>query len=321
MPKKSAARTSRPDNDHHEDATVASRDATQTAVMPRPRKPRGKGRRSQKETPLPETIVIDSRNNLAFETEKEVYAFFTPSIEKLLEELRARRRDRDVPLQDVEKFTPYVQGTLKQPDEVWELEPVEVNGESLPVASFVAKFTDATYPQGLFYVVLAYMVEGEPRFVYLHFPTQDEKLYNAYRRGKILYQRSHDLGESLGHDALSEGDELAKGLYSAMLKIRSSRDVPEDEFPSYHGYRQSTLEEPDEIWRYSDPSGNVLVVFIKAISQNGISLYHLAVTLEEAMAETHSLLFSFPTRDMSLVERYRRGESLSQQSFVPEESH
>jgi len=268
-----------------------------------------------------EEIVIDPHNNLSFQSEKEVFEYFSPSIERLLADLRSRRTSQDLPLHDVEKFTEYVKGTLHQPDEVWEMTPIERDDQALPVSAFVAHFKDATYPAGLYYVVLAYMVEAEPRFVYLHFPTRDEKLFNTYRKGKLLYKRAHNVEEASEHDALAEGDELATGLYKAMLTLRSARDIPEEDFLDYQQLRDEVLEQPTEIWRYPDMNGNVLVVFIRSYLGGEKSFFYVAVTLEEAVSETQSLLFSFPTHDSSLVDRYRRGESLSQETFVREESH
>lgn len=269
-----------------------------------------------------EEIVIDPQNNLSFQNEKEVFDFFSPSIERLVADLRSKRTSQDLPLHDVEKFTEYVKGTLHQPDEVWEMAPIKTeDDQSLPVSAFLAQFKDTTYPAGLYYVVLAYMVDAEPRFVYLHFPTRDEKLFNAYRKGKLLYKRAHNVEEAGEHDALAEGDELATGLYKAMMVLRAPRDIPEEDFPDYQQLREEVLEQPTEIWRYPDMNGNVLVVFIRSYPGGEKSFYYVAVTLEEAVSETQSLLFSFPTHDASLVERYRRGESLAQETFVREESH
>jgi hypothetical protein len=121
-------------------------------------------------------------------------------------------------------------------------------------------------------------------------------------------------------DALHEGDDLATGLYKAMLLLRSDKDIPEDEFIDYADCREETLEDADEIWRSGDSTGNVLVSFIKEFSEED-EFYYVVVTVEDAPSGSHALLFSFPTRDKGLVDRYRHGENLQAEEVVQESSH
>ena len=143
-----------------------------------------------------------------------------------------------------------------------------------------------------------------------------------YRRGQMVFQRSHadiPIG-ALDGDALHEGDELANGLYKAMLMLRSEKDIPEDEFHRYADCRELALEDADEIWRSGDSLGNVLVSFIKEFNDDS-DFYYVVVTVEDAPSNSHALLFSFPTRDKGLVDRYRHGENLQAEEVVQESSH
>jgi hypothetical protein len=159
--------------------------------------------------------------------------------------------------------------------------------------------------------------------VYLHFPTKDENLVALYRRNQQVFDRSQadvPIG-AIDGDALHEGDDLAKGLYKAMLMLRSEKDIPEDQFHHYDVLRELTLENADEIWRSQDSLGNVLVSFIKDLSEEDEELHYVVVTAEDAPSGSHALLFSFPTRDKTLTERYRHGENLQADEVVQESSH
>src|SRR5690606_6007801 len=123
-------------------------------------------------------------------------------------------------------------------------------------------------------------------------------------------------------DALREGDDFARGLYHAMLKVRADSDIKEDKFKRFAHLREDTIEQPDEIWRSNDSMGNVLVSFIKEFpDETPGNVYYIVVTLEDMPSNSHALLFSFPTIDEALVGRYRHGENLQAEEVVQEASH
>ena len=164
-----------------------------------------------------------------------------------------------------------------------------------------------------------------PTFIYLHFPTKVEELAEVYRRGELIFDRIIKEVEkgAVEGDALGEGEELAVGLYKAMLKLRSSSDIAEDDFASFAPLREDCIQDADEIWRTTDYTGQVFVNFIREFSdfEGGEDLYYIVVTLEEPSTNSHALLFSFPTRDVGLVERYRHGENLQADEVIQEASH
>jgi hypothetical protein len=47
----------------------------------------------------------------------------------------------------------------------------------------------------------------------------------------------------------------------------------------------------------------------------------MVVTEEDTEAQVNSLLFSFPTKDETLVDRYRQGENLEAEEVATESSH
>lgn len=260
-------------------------------------------------------IVIDEEHGLVFDSEQDLYAHFEREIQVLEREFFTLRRDADINEGEFKKYDAQLEELLDDPDEVWE-DDQTLGGEPR-LFIYIRRFDEDVH-----HVAACYLTGNTPSFVYLHFPTTDEDLVERYRRGQSVFQRANadvPLGAVEG-DALYEGDELAIGLFKAMLLLRSDKDIPEDEFHAYGDCREETLEDADEIWRSGDSIGNVLVSFIKEYSEEEEFAY-VVVTVEDAPSGSHALLFSFPTRDRSLLDRYRHGENLQAEEVVQENSH
>ena len=284
---------------------------------------------------LKNPIVIDESKGLVFQTEREMYNHFQPQIQMLESELKTHRKESDIKAGEFSKFEPLLQQVIDDPDEVWE-DVVSVHG--VKVTSYVGHYiavegddesaidekSTSTQESGVYYVALTYAVEGSPKFVYLHFPSRDMKLVDRFRRGELVYDRVAKEVEqgAVEGDALSEGDSLAVGLYKAMLSLRSATDIKEEQFHDHEGLREETIEEPDEIWRSTDLSGSTLVTFVKQFDEGeSDGVWYLAITVEDATSSSHALLFSFPTTDENLVDRYRHGENLQAEEVTQEASH
>ncbi|MCB0366686.1 MAG: peptidase [Bdellovibrionaceae bacterium] len=277
-------------------------------------------------------IVIDEANGLVFASEDDLYQHFFKEISVLEDEFfRLRRENIDLPENDFSLFEKNLSPTLEDPDEVWE------DRETIPgqvVMIYLKEFPEQasgedgrepTRDEFLFHVALCYMTANVPSFVYLHFPSKDIDLVEQYCRGELVYDRSlKDVpAGAIDGDALAEGDELAKGLYESMLKVRADRDIHEEEFSEFAQLREETVEEADEIWRAADSMGNVLVTFVKEFPDELDSgeMWYVVVTLEDQPSSSHALLFSFPSLDRSLIDRYRHGENLQAEEVVQESSH
>ena len=265
-------------------------------------------------------IVIDESRGLVFTTEDELYDHFLPQIHALEKEYFTLRSNSDINEKDFADYEGLLNLVLDQPDEIWE-DATSIHG--FKVRSYVGHFTSEDRG-AIYYVALAYVTDDVPSFVYLHFPSNDLSLVDHFRRGSLIFDRVIKEVENgaVDGDALTEGDDLAVGLYKAMLTVRGDRDIPEVEFKNYEAFRESTIEDPDEIWRSTDLSGNILVTFIKDFSDDELpDLRYLVVTIEDTPSNSHALLFSFPTSDINLVDRYRHGENLQAEEVVQEGSH
>lgn len=268
---------------------------------------------------MKDRIVIDETQGLIFQSEDELYDHFLPQIHSLEKEYFTARGASDIQEKDFGRYEELLNQVLDDPDEIWE-DATSIHG--FKVRAYVGHYASGT--EAVYYVALAYATGEVPSFIFLHFPSNDLDLVDRFRRGNLLYDRvlkEVEAGAVEG-DALTEGDHLAIGLYKAMLTLRAKKDVPEKDFHDYEQLREVTIEEADEIWRSNDLQGNTLVSFIKYFPDEQKSdLHYVVVTIEDTASSSHALLFSFPTVDTSLVDRYRHGENLQAEEVVQEASH
>lgn len=266
---------------------------------------------------MKDRIVIDENHGLVFQSEDELYDHFLPQIHSLEKEYFTARADSDVQEKDFGRYEELLNQVLDDPDEIWE-DATSIHG--FKVRAYVGHY--ASGDEAIYYVALAYATGDTPSFIFLHFPSNDLDLVDRFRRGNLIYDRVLKEVEAgaVDGDALTEGDHLAVGLYKAMLVLRSEKDVPESEFHSFEQLREPTIEEADEIWRSNDLNGNTLVTFIKYFPEES-DVSYVVVTIEDTASSSHALLFSFPSRDAGLVDRYRHGENLQAEEVVQEASH
>lgn len=264
-------------------------------------------------------IVIDRQNGLVFPNEKALAQHFKPQTDKLEEEYVSQVKADDIQDDQIANFEDELDLTLEEPSEIWH---DTQSFPGVPVFHFIRPIESLD----AFHVAVAYVnADDEPTFIFLHFVSRYLDLVNFYRRGELVYDRAfEEVGFGmLDGDALSEGDPLAMGLFISMLKVRGEKDLSYDDFrPIGESAREETIENADEIWRSTDMHGNQIVTFIKELPDHEIrDLYYIAVTQEDTASQVHSLLFSFPTIDDNLVDRYRHGENLQAEEVSQESSH
>jgi len=269
-----------------------------------------------------ELIVIDESQGLIFENDKTLFGYFSQQI-KAMEEKYSKyySASRDFTSDEIEGLEHWLEGTLDDPDEIW------VDQQSFPeVPLYTLVKTINDQGQNFDYIAVVYLNAEEkyPSFVFIHFATKDQELTEVFRNQEIIYHRKLEAIQfaALDGDSLLEGDYLAIGLLESMMKLRGDKDVQASEFKKFFEFREDTINNPDEIWKKVDSEGHILVTFIKDISENyKIDHYYIVVTEEDPNTEMHSLLFSFPTNDSTLVDRYRQGENLEAEEVSTENSH
>jgi hypothetical protein len=269
-----------------------------------------------------EYILVDEQAGLIFENENDLYGYFQEAINKLETEYQSLRTSEDFSDEEQIAREHYLETTLDEPDQVW-MDDKTISDYA--IYHFIKNIEEG--PERFKYVAVAYVSSEEeyPTFVFIHFPTKDSHLAQNYERGELVYDQAYEelAGGAVEGDALGEGDPLAMGLYSAMLKVRGEKDIPQEQFQDFANLREDTIENADEIWRKNDLHGIVLVSFIKEFPDHETTkdLAYIAVTQEDESSNVHSLLFSFPTTDQSLVDRYRQGENLQAEEVSQESAH
>ncbi len=261
------------------------------------------------------SIVIDPDANLVFDSEEALFNHFKVQIQEtegLYFKMRARFPD-DIALEDFDSYEDNLTECLQNPDEVWTTDKI-TNTET---AIYIKKMDDSIH-----HIAVCYLYNEEPSFIFLHFPTHELKLVEEFKMGEMIYDLSTKdvYPGAIDGDALSEGDTLAVGHYKAMLVVRNESDIPTEDFQNYSDLREDSIELADEIWRTSDSYGQNIVTFIKH-HPDPENIYYVVVTLEDSDSDSNILLFSFPTNEEALVERYRQGENLQADEIIQENSH
>lgn len=262
-------------------------------------------------TSLSEELVIDPVRKWVFKNEDELYNFFEKDIEKI------ENKFKKFIVKSLPTKKQTLEFTLDDPDEVWER--ADLFDDERLVYSFIKNYGQSIE------VAICHIFEQEPVFVYSHFTLNPEEDISALKFEYLT--RDSKIKEvfkgALPGDSLSEGDELAVGLYKAMLILRSADDFEEETFSDFIEIREETIEQADEIWRSMDLYGNHLVHFIKEyeFEDREESFFYIATTQEDSLTDSNILLFSFPTRDLTLVDRYRVGENMQAEEISQEGSH
>lgn len=269
-----------------------------------------------------EYIIVDEAAGLIFESEKDLFGYFENAIKKLESEYQSIRSPEDFSDEEQISKEHFLEATLDDPDEVWMDDKIE---EDFAIYHFIKSFEEGN--ESFKYIAAAYVSSEDeyPTFVFIHFPTRDSQMTQNYQRGEMVYDKTFEQvsGGAIEGDALGEADPLAMGLYVSMLKVRGEKDIPQENFKDFANLREDTIENADEIWRKNDLEGNILVSFIKEFPDHETvkDLTYIVVTQEDEESNVHSLLFSFPTTDATLVDRYRQGENLQAEEVSQESAH
>lgn len=296
---------------------------TKNKVKPKPaRATKAKVRKAAQKFVEKELIVIDEAQGLIFENEKTLFGYFSKQIEHLEGKYFKNYNSKiDFTNAEIEERELWLESTLDDPDEIW------VDNETFSDMTLYTLVKDFEIAEDVFsYVACVYLNSEEkyPTFVFVQFATKDAELLESFREKEIIYHRKLEEIQyaAIDGDSLLEGDYLAIGLLESMMKVRSEKDIGKDDFKKYAEFRDQTINEPDEIWRKVGSDGQVLVTFISEISESSTEdLHYIVVTEEDPNTLVHSLLFSFPSIDDALIDRYRQGENLEAEEVSTESSH
>lgn len=298
---------------------------------------------------MEQILFVEKELGRCFCTEGCIVEYFQPTIDAMVEEWQKLRAKRDDFSDEQNAGMKHYQGlTLEDPDEVWVQSNTE-NGEKL--FTFISQFNNKS--EKFHYIVVCFTIEGVPSFVFLSFATRDENLIEHYRRGKELkieHRSSGQNPEEIKHkvielaerrekqvkDPLAEDQDMSANLMAFYHQVRDQSDIPEAEHHRFKDFIDHCLEDPDEIWKFTDSSQRDWYCFMTrfvlkdpnesnesndsgddhaaesdAIAENQFSMIVVCAAENNGL----KVVFSAPTIDPGLIQHFRRGVNSLNKAF------
>ncbi|MFZ4713597.1 MAG: hypothetical protein ACOYL6_07795 [Bacteriovoracaceae bacterium] len=225
----------------------------------------------------------------------------------------------------------YIQKTLEKPQEIWE----DVNELGEKVYFFFAHYDEKDFPFTM--IIITYMYQKIPSFVFFQTVTNSEEILNEYRRGEKVsdipkfFEKEH--GEAQESEKPRSNNEVQveltqvemdslerkkSSLLAELLQKRLPSDIPFENFYLYDVYIPSTIDVPDEVFSFDDEEGDELFVYLKGHAQGGVTFYYIVLCTKLNMNQKDNTqeevlypILSFPTLDGKLYRQYCRGEKIS----------
>lgn len=258
-------------------------------------------------SPDDQIVYVEENSTRFFCSEKCIRDYYDPLAECYRKAHYYIRDSHDIPETEFAKYESYAPLCLSNPDEIW----ADTNEQNETFYYFHKNFMDEG---GAFsYVIMCFCLELEPTYMILAFPTRDRKLADEYRRGKKLDETElSEEVESMEPEARGVLEEellsnQSNALEEEMLRWRDKSDIDPKDFDEYAHLLEESIEAPDEVWELQDSPGNTLLTMI---SQHDDGVTYILICRSDQQnekQESWQVLYSFPTKDAKLVQRYRRG--------------
>jgi hypothetical protein len=277
-------------------------------------------------------LFVEEEIGRIFCSEQCITSYFTPEIERLEKSYLRKVPAGDLTAEERESLAHLRWITLQEADEVWREKTLTGDFRY----TLISEFQPGN--RRVWSVCICLFLRGEPSFLYIAFTTRSAALMASYRKGERVQwekkaqpvKRGKQQGvageqrqEGSGDEASEEsaggsadlGDRLADAwtedetFLAQVNQERRSDDIPPSEFELFQGCLEETLETPDEVWslEMADPEGVRLYHFIREYATERPGHWYVIVARETENEEQIEILDAFPTRDSSLVDRYRRG--------------
>jgi hypothetical protein len=110
-------------------------------------------------------------------------------------------------------------------------------------------------------------------------------------------------------DGLADAWTEEETQRAQVTQMRRPDDVPASDFVLYEACVDETLEAPDEVWSIKPPLNNPYQVyhFVRYYPEEKPAIWYVVIARETEDAGQIEILDAFPTRDSTLVDRYRKG--------------
>lgn len=284
-------------------------------------------------------LYVEEEVGRIFCSEDCISSYFHPEIERLEKKYHNLLSPSDLSGEERDSLNHLRWVTLQEPDEIWREKTVTGDYRYTLISEFQPS------ARKIWYVCICLFLKGEPSFLFLGFPSRSAAMVGHYRKGeRVEWAKAtgKDPGQkgpkkqvtsnSTAPQSASESptDRLAdewtedETIRAEQIASRRADDIDPSLFDQFGKEAQQTLDEPSELWIYrQDEISPVVYQFIKHYPDSSAAdvekePFWYVIIAKEVEGEEHiEVLDAFPTRDIEMVNRYRRGE---QEIGAPEDN-
>lgn len=264
---------------------------------------------------ISQIYYVEDHSDRGFCSEECIKEFYSPYMRVL--EAEEQKFRNDLLMDDEDDLLSYLadsellQDALNYPDEVWVLtnavdqrffthiKHIEVDGQALSL------------------ILVCSYIEDTPSFVYYRTLTQHKALVQKYRREDAVvtdlsYQDDDEQTEikTLNPEEIDEIDLKKSSLLADLLNLRSSDDIPFEEFMDFESFLEKTVDNPDEVYKYEDEAGDEIYSYIRSFKMDSETFFYIALALSKRDGKKSYILpiLGFPSVDPELYPHYAKGE-------------
>jgi hypothetical protein len=270
---------------------------------------------------LEDLLFVEAGSTRSFCNEKCIEKYFKPITDDLEKTEKSFRKKYAL---ETEKCLEYLndisimESVMTAPDEMWCLE----NGIKEEVFSFIKKI-ELENKNPFYVVVLCSIFDTYPGYVLLSTVTESKFLMEEFRIGEEVDIEEHfsenlieDGSMSISNNEVEIIDKKKSTILERHIDNLSIADIPVDKYELYEEYLETTMEDPDQVFKRNDDDGDTLFTYIKAYDKQGVSFYYFVVCMKldmegEEGEEVIVPILTFPSVDGDLYRLYHEGEQVS----------
>jgi len=250
-------------------------------------------------------LFVEEILNRTFCSEECISLFHMPQVEQLEKRFKRYRPKTDLSPQEREQHAHLRWITLQNPDEIWE--------EQMPSGdtryTLISEFQPGK--EKIWCVAICLLLQGEPSFLFLSFPTRSKKLVDRFRRF-VPVEKLEDLNFNEPFDGLADTWSETDALRAKIHELRPESDFPPVQFSRFSPALEKTIEDPHEVWKVEslDDGEPANFHFIRRFEPKELvkeGFWYLVIGRESAEGDQLEILECFPTKYESVVRNFRQG--------------
>ena len=129
------------------------------------------------------------------------------------------------------------------------------------------------------------------------------------RASVVEYETDPEEG-GIRFDGLADPFTADEQFRAEVSDLRTDGDIQPSDFSEYEGCIEETLQGPDEIWSFNpdeEAHSQKLYHFLRDYSDTEESMWYVIIARETDDDEHLEIVDAFPTRDLTMVDHFRRG--------------